>query len=58
VLLLGPELTLSIGREFAPGFRYPQYLVTLRLVPRRARQRVAFFGLPSVFFNLAHGARN
>jgi hypothetical protein len=55
-VLLGPKPTFPLDREFTPGFGDPQYLLTLRLIPRIAGQRIAFGGLFSVFFKLLHGA--
>jgi hypothetical protein len=56
-VLLGPKPTFSIDREFTPSIRDPEYLLTLRLIPRIASQRIAFGGLPSVFFNLVHSVK-
>jgi hypothetical protein len=56
-VLLGPNPTFSISREFTPGIRDPEYLLTLRLTPRIASKHIAFGGLPSVFFNLVHGVK-
>jgi hypothetical protein len=56
-VLLGPKLAFSIGREFTPGFRDPEYLLTLRFTRCTASQRIALGGVSSVFFNLLHGEK-
>jgi hypothetical protein len=56
-VLLGPKLAFPISREFTPGFRNSQYLLTLRLTGRIASQRITLGGVSSVFFNLAHGGK-
>ena len=55
-VLPGSKVTLSISREFTPGFRDFQNLLTLRIAPRIAGERVAFRGLSSILLDFPHNA--